>query len=268
MLFSDEEVAKDINQKFEPVWVSVREVPIVTIDFGKGHKLTRTLHGNVATYVLCSDGTIVDILPGLYERDEYVRQLDSLFWVHHYMPRTADPKAFLADYHRAQYQSIKASGKAMEVNPFADLSKVSIEISVETILRPPGWRNSLGPAVRPPVLVEHPDFSKPGDLAHWKKLHEDTEVNETQRRGPVHEILLAHPGAKPNDVTKQLYREVLHADIDDPYLGLGETLFKDYPFTEDIPESSPRARGNTPAKLSATAQPSKFVSLSPKASRN
>lgn len=256
MLFSDEQVANDINQKFEPVWVSVREVPIVTIDFGNGRKLTRTLHGNVATYVLCSDGTIVDILPGLYERDEYVRQLDSLYWVHHYMPRTANPKAFLADYHRVQYQSLKASGKAMEVNPFADLSKVSIEISVKTILQPPGWRAGLGPAVQTPVLVEQPDFSKPGELARWKKLHEDTEVNETQRRGPVHAMLLAHPGAKPDDVTKQLYREVLHADIDDPYLGLGETLFKDYPFTEDIPQSSPRT------------QTSKLVSLSPKAARN
>jgi len=62
-------------------------------------------------------------------------------------------------------------------------------------------------------------------------------------------MLLAHPGAKPADVTKQLYREVLHADIDDPYLGLGETLFKDYPFTEVNPEGASKAflgaMGNT-----------------------
>jgi len=256
VLFSDEKVANDINDKFEPVWVSVREVPIVTIDFGNGRKLTRTLHGNVATYVLTADGTIVDILPGLYERDEYLKQLDSLFWVHHYLPSTRDPKAFLADYHHAQFESIKTSGKAMEVRPFADMSKIAIEISIKTILRPPGWQSGFRPASKPAELVEHPDFSKPGELAHWQKLHEDTEVNEKERRGPVHAMLLAHPGAKPNDVTKQLYREVLHADIDDPYLGLGETLFRDYPFTEDIPAESIKTASPKPV--------GRFVSHSPK----
>jgi hypothetical protein len=241
VLFSDETVAKEINEKFEPVWVSVREVPTVTIDFGNGHKIKRTLHGNVASYVLTADGTIVDILPGLYERDEYVKQLNNLFWVHHYMPLSRNAQVFLADYHREQAQSIKTSGKALEVRPFADMSKMAIEISTKTILRPPGWSAGRKSVVKPVATVEHPDFSKPGELAHWRKLFDDTAINERERRGPVHAMLLAHPGAKPADVTKQLYREVLHADIDDPYLGLGETLFKDYPFTEDNPEDASRA---------------------------
>ncbi len=234
MLFSDENVAKTINDRFEPVWVSVREVPTVTIDFGNGHKITRTLHGNVASYVLSADGTIVDILPGLYDPEQYVAQLDQLWWVHHYMPSTRDPAAFLADYHGKQLDSIKTSGKSMEVRPFADMSKISIEISTKTILRPSGWSNPYR-AKPAATVVEHPDFSKPGELAHWKKLVEDSEINEKERRGPVHAMLIAHPGAKPDDVTKQLYREILHADIDDPYLGLGDMLFKDYPFIEDIP---------------------------------
>ncbi len=234
MLFSDENVAREINEKFEPVWVSVRDVPTVTIDFGKGHKIMRTLHGNVATHVLTADGTIVDILPGLYESQEYLAQLDQLWWVHHYMALTRDPKVFLADYHSKQMNSIETSGKPMEVRPYADMSKMAIEISTKTILRPFGWSKSLK-TFRPERTTEHPDFSKSGELAHWKKLREDTEINEKERRGPVHAMLASHPNAKPDDVTKQLYREILHADIDDPYLGLGETLFKDYPFREDVP---------------------------------
>jgi len=279
VLFSDERVASDINEKFEPVWVSVRDVPIVTIDFGAGHKLTRTLHGNVATYVLTADGTIVDILPGLYEPAEYVKQLDGLFWVHHYLPRTPDPKVFLADYHRAQAQSIKTSGKAMEVNPFADLSKVSVEISVKTILLPPGRHLGLRPYAQPAAapaaaLVEHPDFAKPGELSRWTRLHEDTDVNEKQRRAQVHAMLLAHPGAKPDDITNRLYRDVLHADIEDPYLGLGETLFKDYPFTEDIPEAissdaAKRVPAPVPDSKPLSAPASKhFVSLFSKGSHH
>lgn len=234
MLFSDETVANAINEKFEPVWVSVREVPTVTIDFGKGHKIKRTLHGNVATHVLTADGTIVDILPGLYESQEYLAQLDQIWWVHHYMALTPSPTVFLADYHGKQIKSIKTSGKPMEVRPYADMSKMSIEISTKTILRPPGWSKQFK-TINTPASIEHPDFSKTGELAHWKKLREDTEINEKERRAPVHAMLANRPNAKPDDVTKQLYREVLHADIDDPYLGLGETLFKDYPFREDIP---------------------------------
>jgi hypothetical protein len=234
VLFSDETVANTINEKFEPVWVSVRDVPTVTIDFGKGHKIMRTLHGNVATHVLTADGTIVDILPGLYESQEYLAQLDQLWWVHHYMAETRNPTVFLADYHGKQMHSIKTTGKPMEVRPYADMSKMAIEISTKTILRPPGWSKQLK-TNRTTETIEHPDFSKPNELAHWKKLREDTEINEKERRAPIHAMLASRPNAKPDDVTKQLYREVLHADIEDPYLGLGETLFKDYPFREDVP---------------------------------
>ena len=38
---------------------------------------------------------------------------------------------------------------------------------------------------------------------------------------------------QPKDVTKQLYKEILHADLDDPYLGLGQTLFAGYPFAKE-----------------------------------
>ena len=65
MLFSSNEVADYINAEFEPVWESVRPVPIVTIDFGNGHTVRRTLHGNIATYICGSDGSVYDVLPGI-----------------------------------------------------------------------------------------------------------------------------------------------------------------------------------------------------------
>jgi hypothetical protein len=237
VLFSDEVIARVINDRFEPVWVSVRDVPTVTIDFGKGHKLTRTLHGNVATYVLTADGTIIDVLPGLYESHQYLSQLNQLWWVHHYAVKTPEPAVFLADYHNEQSKAIKTSGKAKVVKPFADMSKMSIEISTKTILRSPVNLKAAGAtsAATAPEMIERPDFSKPHQLKHWRKIYEDTDVNEHQRRGQIHRILANRPNAKPDDVTKEIYRDVLHADIDDPYLGLQETLFRDYPFQEDRP---------------------------------
>src|SRR5947208_10112751 len=78
VLFSSSEVATYVNTTFEPVWESVRPAPLVTIDFGNGHVVKRTLQGNVATYVCGTDGTVYDVLPGIYAPDEYRKQLQAL----------------------------------------------------------------------------------------------------------------------------------------------------------------------------------------------
>ena len=75
MLFSNDQVAQFINGYFEPVWEMVREVPIIRIDFGNGTVLTRTLHGNIATYVCAADGQVLDILAGIYTPAVYMAQL-------------------------------------------------------------------------------------------------------------------------------------------------------------------------------------------------
>ncbi|MDH3718724.1 MAG: hypothetical protein OES79_11450, partial [Planctomycetota bacterium] len=69
-------------------------------------------------------------------------------------------------------------------------------------------------------------------LARWDLLAEDTRINERVRRLAIHRYLARCGTVSPSDVTRWLYREVLHADLDDPYLGLGKTLFASYPFRD------------------------------------
>ncbi len=57
-------------------WRSVRPVPRVTIDFGDGTKLERTLTGNSIHYVLDSRGRLIDALPGLSGPDSFRRALE------------------------------------------------------------------------------------------------------------------------------------------------------------------------------------------------
>ncbi len=71
-----------IQQHFEPVWVSVRPVPQITIDFGNGHTVHRTLHGNVATWICFSDGSVLDILPGVYSPEFWNDELQQLAALH------------------------------------------------------------------------------------------------------------------------------------------------------------------------------------------
>src|SRR6187397_894201 len=65
-LYANTEVARYLQQHFVLHWKSVRPVPKVTIDFGDGRKLERTLTGNSIHYVLDSQGHVIDALPGLY----------------------------------------------------------------------------------------------------------------------------------------------------------------------------------------------------------
>lgn len=196
MLFSDKEISSLINANFEPAWQSVRPAPTVQIDFGNGRKLTRTLHGNIATYVCLSTGEIIDVLPGIYEPGAYksallqvLNLINSLHGQDHRSIKTA-----LHNYHRQRSNilgHLAATQKSQAIGEAAGAGAIDLEA--------------------------------------------DTKINETARRKLIHDKLagsesLTMPGT---DFTKWLYREVLHVDLDDPYLGLGKTLFASYPFARE-----------------------------------
>jgi len=228
-LFSRDDVAAFVGERFEPVWISVRPVPIVRIDFGNGRVLTRTLHGNILTSVCDADGNLLDALPGIYEPLEYVRQLEQLRLLHRYLqqkPAEARAKA-LEDYHDRQAKHLAGNEPPEEFadnRAVAPLTKGRIERSLEVVLRPATKREAN----------QEPVQAKTGtDVAGWKELAEDTRLNEATRRRQIHELLREKGAVKPDVVLKPIYKDVLQADLDDPYLGLGKTLFASYPFAEE-----------------------------------
>ncbi|HLJ26362.1 MAG TPA: hypothetical protein VKY85_06615 [Candidatus Angelobacter sp.] len=74
-LYPSVEVNQLLKDRFILHWESVRPAPKVTIDFGDGRKLDRTITGNSIHYVLDSQGTVVDALPGLYSAPVFVSEL-------------------------------------------------------------------------------------------------------------------------------------------------------------------------------------------------
>src|SRR5262245_54033696 len=67
VLYANGNVSQLLRDRFVLVWGSERPVPVVTIDYGDGRVLKRTLTGNSAHYVLDSDGRVIDVLPGLFD---------------------------------------------------------------------------------------------------------------------------------------------------------------------------------------------------------
>jgi hypothetical protein len=228
VLFSREEVARTINHWFEPVWEQVRPVPIVRIDFGNGTVLTRTLHGNIATHVCSADGQTLDILPGIYQPAAYRDRLDQFRLLARFVDGGGKEQreARLRAYHQGQAEALKNHAPPPRLAAAGGISKLAIEGALKVLLVP-------GTTRQEPPADDVPGLESAEDVANWRALAEDTHANETVHRRQIHERLATLGLVRPEAITKWLYKEVLHADLDDPYLGLGSVLFARYPFQEE-----------------------------------
>jgi hypothetical protein len=75
VLYRDRRVHQVLRHDFVVHWESVRPVPLVTIDFGDGRRVTKTITGNSAHLVLDANGRLVDALPGLFDADTFLALL-------------------------------------------------------------------------------------------------------------------------------------------------------------------------------------------------
>jgi hypothetical protein len=65
-LYANAEISRYLREHFILHWESVRPAPVMTIDFGDGRRMIRTVTGNSIHYVLDAQGRPLDALPGLY----------------------------------------------------------------------------------------------------------------------------------------------------------------------------------------------------------
>jgi len=231
-LFSRDDVAAFVNRNFEPVWESVRPVPTLKLDFGNGTVLTRTLHGNIASYVCTAAGEVLDALPGIYTPPEYLKQLNQFRLLANFVDQQGPEKraARLREYHEDRLEARKKQAAPPQFFNLADFSKGRIECGLKAMLVKGG---AVAPPAQPGATPARPDLDKKEDLASWELLAKDTQLNETVRRQQIDEMILAAGLVTPDKLTRKLYKDVLHADLDDPYLGLGKVLFEGYVFTKE-----------------------------------
>jgi hypothetical protein len=217
----------------------VRPVPIVTIDFGAGPVVTRTVRGNVATYVCSPEGRVLDVLPGIYEPRTFLDLLGQLRLMFEFVKQNRH--AALAEYHRRHADALtrrRVPGRFLlrrySASAEAFFSRgVFIKYPVRTVVtlekdQPTGGLAQIAarfssPVKKNPFLVHLPKelpLTSIEDLSNWDALLEDTLINETLRRQAIHEKLLHLPSIKPKDIMSWLFREVLGCDIEDPCLGL------------------------------------------------
>lgn len=104
VLYANTEVSRRLREHFVLHWQSVRPAPKVSIDFGDGRTLERTITGNSIHYILDSEGGVVDALPGLYGPQAFLRALavGEEAAIASAKQAPAEREEFLREFHRAR----------------------------------------------------------------------------------------------------------------------------------------------------------------------
>lgn len=122
-LYPNAAISKELRDKYILHWQSVRPAPKITIDFGDGRKLERTITGNSIHYILDAAGRPIDAIPGLYAPKAFLRQLQlSQIAVREINQRTGtEREKYLQKYHSNRLQAIQTQWSS-------DLKKLGIKI--------------------------------------------------------------------------------------------------------------------------------------------
>ncbi|HKO98775.1 MAG TPA: hypothetical protein VJU86_17380 [Pyrinomonadaceae bacterium] len=129
VLYSNAAVSQRLRENFILHWQSVRAAPRVTIDFGDGRKLERTLTGNSIHYILDSEGRAIDALPGLYGPQAFLRLLEENQDLLTQMSKEGkqQAEARLREYHRNRVNAINLAW-------LADANKIGKEIPKDLVV--------------------------------------------------------------------------------------------------------------------------------------
>ena len=192
LLYPEARINRVLRERFVLHWESVRPVPRVTIDFGNGKKLERTLTGNSAHVVLDMYGRPVDALPGLFSADVFLELL-----VRAAAFGTAD-RGRLARMHADALEPMPPP----PVPPSARVSR-SLEASMLAMTK----HMVEGPTLRG---VTPPGSTVDADTNTNRALHD--RVHEAFARRSV--------GPNIQSFVEWIYRELFLMPPEDPALGL------------------------------------------------
>jgi hypothetical protein len=158
-LYANQEIARLLKERFILHWQTVRPAPKVTIDFGDGRRLERTLTGNSIHYVLDSRGRVVDALPGLYGPQAFLEQLIRAENTAHQVARLPTDEtraALLRDYHNRRLQELAMQWTSDAARAGVNLSaKAATQASADGT-KPPRAEVAARAAITKMVVVERP----------------------------------------------------------------------------------------------------------------
>ncbi len=125
ILYSNSEISKYLRDNYILHWKSVRPAPRITIDFGDGRKIERTITGNSIHYILDADGNVIDAIPGMYTPAmflDYLKKANTAYQASLKMPEAKRQLAMMK-YRKANFDQIIADRKNTVETSGVDLTE-------------------------------------------------------------------------------------------------------------------------------------------------
>jgi hypothetical protein len=231
---SNPEVIKFLTNEVVPYWESVGPVPKVTIELGDGRVIKRTLGGNVVTYLLSSEGNVYDAFPGVYTPEHYLSEIlntmeaiksdsDILSWHRQELAAAAKTEEMRMTMSKAVVESplLRALGGSEPSNKTNDASTAFQKYTAR--LQDISKQAATVAELRSSVLnnVQSNDPNEIGRAA----VAIDSRNNLKLIRPAVH-LLFSSYKKLPSvqQCRDQIYEDILHIPIHDPYLGLADAI--------------------------------------------
>jgi hypothetical protein len=272
VLLSDPEVIRFVNENFIPCWQMVRPVPRVTIEFGGGRKLTRTLGGNTVIEICLPGGQVVDSFPGLYTPEDLLKEagqtlelvrtlalekLDGavaervIAW--HTQRCTAPPAARTPlSVEKALVESpLRRALRAQPGTPPAtdllavDLGRMPVTVGEGESPQAALVRitRQLEDVSKQPSTIEQlrqrflalPEGQRPTpEQLGAMALRVDSRTNVNWVRPAVHLLFAGYRRLPQGTACRDtVFKQLLHIPVDDPYLGLAEAVVPGTPGGEN-----------------------------------
>lgn len=186
-LYANAAVSRYMRENFVLHWRSVRPAPKVTVDFGDGRKIERTLTGNSIHYVLDPEGRVIDALPGLNAPDRFFSFLSASAALHGSISSDKDPdmraeslRQFRVTGYRQLTRKIDRTARRLGLE-----FDVTAEPSREFEEMPPALLASEVAVTKSMIEISllrdmTPDVIRYGsdqiDLRQWRKIAAETRV--------------------------------------------------------------------------------------------
>jgi hypothetical protein len=231
---SNPDVIKFLTNEVVPYWESVGPVPKVTIELADGRVIKRTLGGNIVTYLLSPAGEVYDAFPGVYTPENYLSEIhktleviksnqDILAWHRQELADAAKTEETRMTMSKAVVESplLNALGGVRSAKQTKDSTTAFHDYA--TRLQDISKIAATIPELRSAILsdVQSKDPNEIGRAA----VELDSRNNLKLIRPAVHLLFTSYKNLPSiQQCRDQIYEDILHVPIHDPYLGLADAI--------------------------------------------
>ena len=182
ILYPNAEISKTLRERYVLHWQRERPVPKVTIDFGDGRKIERTITGNSIHYVLDESGAPLDALPGLNNPKTFIEWLNAAQKLYTDL-RSADKKIkpyILKRYHRQRLEKSSAAWRE-------ELNRVNLEMSKDENGKVVEKPTALEAGFRTMTKIVTEESILRGIVVNISALEQDTTLEKWKKLAALHE---------------------------------------------------------------------------------